>query len=217
MKTLHIRKIKIEKLPSAQNIPAILDQESIPFHQINNANWKEFPYRPDVRFRIAHTGNTILLQYSVTENSIRAVAPHDNGRVWEDSCAEFFVQTEPGSTYYNFECNCAGTLLIEYGKPGDRTHAPLDIVKQVERYSSLGKEIIDERIGECSWQLCLIIPVSAFFQNNIEALDGITAKANFYKCGDKLQIPHFLSWNPIDLPHPCFHCPDFFGEIVFDK
>jgi hypothetical protein len=26
-----------------------------------------------------------------------------------------------------------------------------------------------------------------------------------------------LSWNPIDLPSPCFHCPDFFGEIVFES
>ncbi|WP_449033796.1 carbohydrate-binding family 9-like protein, partial [Prevotella sp.] len=26
---------------------------------------------------------------------------------------------------------------------------------------------------------------------------------------------HFLSWNPIDLPAPDFHRPDFFGEIRF--
>ncbi|WP_262895053.1 carbohydrate-binding family 9-like protein, partial [Parabacteroides distasonis] len=25
--------------------------------------------------------------------------------------------------------------------------------------------------------------------------------------------PHFVSWSPIDLPEPNFHCPEFFGEI----
>ena len=39
--------------------------------------------------------------------------------------------------------------------------------------------------------------------------------ANFYKCGDKLQTPHFLSWNPIDLEKPNFHCPEFFGMLRF--
>jgi hypothetical protein len=37
---------------------------------------------------------------------------------------------------------------------------------------------------------------------------------NLYKCGDKCDTPHFLSWSPIGLPQPDFHCPDFFGEIV---
>jgi len=47
-------------------------------------------------------------------------------------------------------------------------------------------------------------------------LNGKTMRANFYKCGDKLQTPHFLSWAPIDLPKPKFHCPEFFGELVFE-
>ncbi len=44
----------------------------------------------------------------------------------------------------------------------------------------------------------------------------MTARANFYKCGDKQHTPHFLSWNKIDLPEPCFHCPEFFGKILFE-
>lgn len=40
--------------------------------------------------------------------------------------------------------------------------------------------------------------------------------ANFYKCGDKLQTPHFLSWNPINLEKPNFHCPEFFGTLNFE-
>ena len=36
---------------------------------------------------------------------------------------------------------------------------------------------------------------------------------NFYKCADDTEFPHFVSWSPIDLPSPNFHCPEFFGEI----
>ena len=27
----------------------------------------------------------------------------------------------------------------------------------------------------------------------------MSIRANFYKCGDELQKPHFLSWNPIKI------------------
>lgn len=34
--------------------------------------------------------------------------------------------------------------------------------------------------------------------------------ANFYKCGDDLPAPYYLSWNKIIAPKPDFHYPDFF-------
>ena len=139
MKTLSVKKVNDSAITSAEQIPTIFDIEQIPFNQIDCINWKDYPYHPDVKFRIAHTGNAILLHYCITEQSVRATAPEDNGRVWEDSCAEFFVQPGTDNQYYNFECNCAGTLLIEYGKPGNREHAPLETVGQVMRWASLGR------------------------------------------------------------------------------
>ena len=55
-----------------------------------------------------------------------------------------------------------------------------------------------------------------YFKHQITNLDGKTVRANFYKCGDKLQTPHFLSWNPIGLEKPNFHCPEFFGTLSFE-
>jgi hypothetical protein len=80
----------------------------------------------------------------------------------------------------------------------------------------LGREAFDERVGECAWEVALVIPYSAFFLHDITSLDGKTLRANFYKCGDKLQTPHFLSWNPIGLEKPNFHCPEFFGTLHFE-
>ena len=218
MKTMNVSKVVPgEGRLQAQDIPALLDASAIPFHSICCVNWKDYPYCPDVKFRIAHTGDGILLEYRVKEASVRAVADADNGRVWEDSCCEFFFQA-PGDkeNYYNMECNCGETLLIGYGRKGDREHASLDVTSTVQRWSSLGKAPFEERVGECEWQLALYIPAAAFFRHHIDSLDGMTAHANFYKCGDKLATPHFLSWNPINLPEPCFHCPEFFGSICFE-
>ena len=121
MKNLEIK--KISGFTTAQEIPALLDREGIEFQPIDTVNWPEYPYKPEVKFRVAHTGDYILIHYTVTEASVRAVAPHDGGRVWEDACCEFFLQPETGEpVYYNFECNCAGTLLLNCGRVGDNRY-----------------------------------------------------------------------------------------------
>ena len=217
MKTLQVSKLTAVGVSAAQ-VPALLDDHHIPFQPIDQVNWTAYPYAPQVEFRIAHTGDYLLLHFRVTEASVRAVAAEDNGRVWEDSCVEFFIQTdEQQPLYYNIECNCAGTLLIGHGVRGNRTHAEKAVMDSVQRWSSLGRTPFEERVGACSWELVEVIPVSALFGDTVDRLDGKVWRANFYKCGDLLQTPHFLSWNPIDLPEPCFHCPDFFGQITFGQ
>ena len=163
------------------------------------------------------TGHEILLHYKVKEASVRAVAAGDNGRVWEDACVEFFVSPDGDDCYYNFECNCIGRLLVQGGAVNERrpTASP-EVLGMVKRWSSLGTEPFEERLGECSWELVMVIPVSAFFKHSVGSLDGKTMKGNFYKCGDKLQTPHFLSWSPIGLERPMFHCPAFFGTLSFE-
>ena len=216
MKSLLIK--KFEKCPAlASEVPALMDVNDIEFNPIACVNWKEYPYQPEVKFRAAHTGDAILLHYQVTEASVRAVALADDGRVWEDACVEFFLSPEGNDFYYNFECNCATKLLLHGGFAGtERPGASEEVLKSVKRWSSLGTEPFEERVGECTWEVALVIPTSAIFRHSIESLNGKTMRANFYKCGDLLQTPHFLSWSPIDLPQPKFHCPEFFGEIKFE-
>ena len=217
MKKLNVKKVAVPQNLKAEQVIEILDSNNIPFEVVDNVNWSEYPYKPSMKFRIAHTGDKILVNYEVEEASVCAVAPHDNGSVWEDACCEFFLQPDEASgKYYNFECNCAGTLLNGYGVPGDREHACDEIMKSIDRWASLGREPFEERMGDCKWSLTLVIPTTALFRDEIHSLDGRDMRANFYKCGDKLTTPHFLSWNKIDLPSPCFHCPPFFGQIHFE-
>lgn len=217
MKNLTIKKIEGQPIADASLVPSLMDAHGIGFNPVEIVNWKEYPYQPAVKFRIAHTGNAILLHYQVTEASVRAVASEDDGRVWEDACVEFFLSPEGNDFYYNFECSCIGKLLLHGGSVGtERPGASEEVLKSVKRWSSLGTEPFEERVGECSWEAALVIPVSAIFRHEIDDLNGKTMRGNFYKCGDLLQTPHFLSWAPIDLPQPKFHCPEFFGELNFE-
>jgi hypothetical protein len=41
-------------------------------------------------------------------------------------------------------------------------------------------------------------------------------RGNFYKCGDELGVPHFVSWTKIKTDSPAFHMPEFFGGLEFE-
>lgn len=214
--------MKVKKISAANveacALPKLFDQEKIDFQPIKCVNWAEYPYKPKVSFRIAHTQDSILLHFKVREASVRAKYGEDNGSVWTDSCVEFFSIPADDKVYYNLECNCIGTLLVGAGTTrGDsREHAPKEIMQLVQRWSSLGDTPFEEQIEETDWEVALIIPYAVFFKHRIETLDRKEIKANFYKCGDELQTPHFLSWNPIGTQTPNFHCPEYFGTLEFE-
>ena len=89
------------------------------YYPINIVNWKEYPYQPQVSFRIAYTNDAILVHYKVVEDSVRAKYGEDNGSVWTDFCVEFFSIPARDGVYYNLECNCIATILL-----GDASSAP---------------------------------------------------------------------------------------------
>lgn len=214
--------MKINKVSAANidvsDLSRLMDIEKIDYEKISHANWKEYPYIPKVMVRLAYTSDSILINFKVFESSVRAKYTSDNDPVWTDSCVEFFSIPNNDGIYYNIECNCIGTILIGAGKDKqNRERAGKDVTSLVKRWSSLGDKSFDELKEETTWEVSLIVPFKAFFKHNIESLDGKTIKANFYKCGDELSNPHFVSWNPIDNPTPNFHLPEFFADITFVK
>lgn len=213
MKTLKLNHYSLPEL-SLEEIPAWLDAQGEQFNAIDTVNWEEYSYRPEVGFRIVATERGFVINYRVSEKSVAAVADGDCGHVWEDSCVEFFSSPADDHKYYNIECNCVGTVLVAAGKDRhERTFAPREVLEKIERWSSLGRENFSERVGDVTWQVVLLVPYSTYFQHDIKSVEGLIFRANFYKCGDNLQTPHFLSWNPIEVPNPDFHRPEFFGTI----
>lgn len=216
MKSLLVKHININSPIEAQQVHALLDAKKVEWNAVDNVCWAEnYPYAPDVKFRIAHTGDTIMINYKVKEKAVRAVAETDNGRVWEDSCCEFFISPARDDMYYNIECNCAGKILFESGNTRhDRKRYPLSTVATIKRWSSLGNGVFEETPREEEWEMSLIIPAAMF--EGVKDFTGMKSNANFYKCGDKLTTPHFLSWNLVETETPDYHRPEYFGKIVFE-
>ena len=205
-----IKSTYIESLEAQSNESLLQTLESLEKHTISNVNWPEYPYAPSVNFHIAHSDKAIAIMFQVTEDHIKAVSMENNGPVWEDSCVEFFAKMADNQRYVNIEMNCAGTILV--GKrlsKADAKHLTEAEIATIRRITSLPHQQIDSRGENQSWWAIEVIPYEIFgFDKKPESL-----RANLYKCGDKCDQPHFLSWSPIPLPAPNFHCPDYFGDI----
>ena len=56
--------MKVKKISSANveacSLPKLFDEEKIDFQSVQCVNWAEYPYKPKVSFRIAHTKDSIL-------------------------------------------------------------------------------------------------------------------------------------------------------------
>ena len=186
-------------------------------NRISNCNWSDqFPYTPEASFKLFHDGANIYLQFEVTEKDLHSKITEDFGEVWTDPCVEMFIAPDC-DTYYNFECTCIGKMLVAcHARDKETEKMPLDKLSKIERIPTLGTENFELRKGENSWSIIEIIPVTSLFNHSIDSWDGKKMRANFYKCGDNLPNPHFLSWNKIDFPRPNFHLPEYFGEIEFE-
>jgi hypothetical protein len=187
-------------------------------HGIDMINWPGFTYKPGVEFAIAWSENCLHLYFSVKEDAIMALTDTDNGPVWKDSCVEFFVSPDSNDFYYNFEFNCIGACLLAYGNSRqNREFAPSSALSEIRRLTSLERKAFPVVTGNHSWDLYAEIPAIAFFKHPKLIFREGTFKANFYKCGDSLPVPHYLTWNPVNTREPDYHRPEFFGDLVFGK
>ena len=187
------------------------------FQLIETINWSEYPYKPEVKFKMAYCEDQIFLKYYVTEESIRAKEAMVNGAVHKDSCVEFFFSTNGNETYYNFEFNCVGIPHAGYG-PGraNRVLTDPEILKLIKVRSSLGNQPFEEKTGGHQWKMMIVIPKECLIYDKDIVLKGLKANANFYKCGDETSKPHYVSWNPIGTDNPDYHQSAYFGELSFE-
>lgn len=181
---------------------------------IDALNWpNEYPYHPLTVVNAAHSDNAIYLDFFVRCNYLRAVNSANNTPVWEDSSVSFFVRPAADGDYWNFDVNCIATINAAH-RTGRRPVYRLsdDEIATIDRYASCGYQPFREVEGLFAWNVAVRIPLSLI---GVEYKGTpILMKGNFCKCATGTSQPHFLTWNPVRTPHPEFHAPDFFGDII---
>lgn len=181
-------------------------------------NWPEmYPEQPETEVELTRTDERLCIRYSVHGRQLRAMATEDQQPVWEDSCVEFFCRQQGDTYYMNFETNCIGTMVASKRKGRAVDVVPLksEEMAQIVRRSSLKREQIEEKDGVFDWWVEIEIPFTLLLGGRQPEFP-LTLEANFYKCADGTRYPHYLSWQPIDLPKPDFHCPQFFRNLVIE-
>ena len=199
-----------------QNLDSALELQGARF-DVACVNWPaDFPYAPLCSGRVARTRDALVVDFRVSGLDLRARNTEDNGRQWEDSCVEVFIQDPSRAVYYNFEVNPLGKVLACSGPDrNNRVPRPEEEMKEILRFAQNDKNIQNEKAenleGVQSWRVCIVIP---FHLIGVDPKNLPTSiRANFYKCGDLTAHPHFLSWSPIHTEKPDFHRPEFFGEL----
>lgn len=211
MKTLDVPYLSLLSRSPIETVSTTLN--TVERHQIDQQPWSNFAYKPSVDFSIAHAGSTLLLKYFVSESTVRALYFRPNEPVYKDSCVEFFIALNGDPRYYNFEFNAIGTCKLNFGASrNDRKLISEEAISDIRFITCITNNAAD---GNLSWQITISIPLSAFTEHNLTSFHGLKCSGNFYKCGDELPLPHFLSWNNVMAPSPDFHVPESFGEISF--
>ena len=193
------------------------DRIDAPWAAIEGNPWR-FPYAPAARAQVCadfHTGGLwVRLEAVERRNDMRAEVRKTNGRVWEDSCLEFFFNPMPeaGLGYLNFEANSLGVML--FGVHNGRMDGQVtDIDESAFRMRVFYEYLPENRLR---WTLRYFVPFAYIRRwfDSFEPVPDMRITGNFYKCGDLCPQEHYLTWSPIDYPQPSFHRPECFGEIL---
>ena len=175
-------------------------------------------FHPDARAKLQYDDEYLYVLYQVRDQYVRGTFKNDQEMVCLDSCMEFFIQPEKKGPYYNFECNCIGTLLLyearRQGKGLNMSPVSLEELREVKRFSTLPRNLSGEIEKPVTWRLGLQIPLSLFVRRcSVKLpLKGQVWFGNVYKCADWTTHPCWLMWKK----NETFHYPEGFGAFVFE-
>ncbi|MCL2056505.1 MAG: carbohydrate-binding family 9-like protein [Oscillospiraceae bacterium] len=158
----------------------------------------------------------LTVEFDVREPEIRAAQSAHNSGVCQDSCAEFFLRPYlDDARYLNIEINPIGTVHFAVGESRhDRRLLPVEYLYNMDVRTTVNRKTIRTR-----WQVQFFLPYALIAQiyGKAPISKKDTILCNFYKCGDKLAVPHWGCWNLVETERPDFHRPEFFREVGLSK
>lgn len=191
--------------------------EDVPLGKIDSFHWEnENPFRPASYAQLCgvlHKGLYARL-WSYEENP-RCVNTKRDEPVYEDSCLEFFLQpVSENPAYINFEMNCNGVYLSQYGEKRENRVF-------LKEFCSLEPTISCFQVtenGKAAWGVEIFLSealISEIYKTDY-ALSPCEFSGNFYKCGDKTPKPHYGAMFPAGSMQLGFHNPSCFGKFILN-
>ncbi len=188
--------------------------------QIDSYPWYSGGGKQATQVRLLYDDEAIYAQFHCEDKHIFSRVVELNGCVHKDSCVELFMTIDPrrGPDYFNIEMNCCGTLLMGYG-PQRHSRASLapSLADGIRIATSISAPTKDESPDDDGWWIVASVPFSVIGElagRDVRPASGDLWRANLYRCGGKTD-PQLACWNHIELRHPDFHRPEFFGEMRF--
>lgn len=188
-----------------------LDLTSLPVLSISHAPWQT-GYDPHATAQAAWIpGQGLWVRLACNEPDPFAQETEPDTSVWMDSCLECFINFRPresGTGYLNFEVNANGAMLAGYGA---ERHGRVFL-----RSIGLNQPDVTLHKGPEGWSAAFLIGTDLIrrFYGMDELQPGDEVAANFYKCGSRTPVEHYLCWSPIEAPQPDFHRPEWFGTLT---
>ena len=187
--------------------------ENACFNNLESYHWESNPpYRPHTSFKMGVVGDSLVATLKCYEESPRAVYTKRDDPIYTDSCLEFFVAPVEGrDEYINIEMNSKGVYLSEFGKGKyDRVFVRTltDMEPEVKSFGGTDDEGAYWGVTATLTKefICDLYKISDF--------SFTTVKANFYKCGDECEVPHYLAFSPVTTLPPGFHNPECFATFI---
>ena len=180
-------------------------------------------FKPKVHAKMVYDKDNLYVIFKVEDKYVRCITDRINGSVWRDSAVEFFFSpdSEKPLQYFNLETNCGGTALMQFhanidGKRESK-QIPEEDIREIEIVASMPKIVDPEITEEVIWTIEYRIPLTVLQKHSAitTPAKGVEWEANFYKIAEITSSPHHATWSVVDLPHPTFHTPEFFGRLIF--
>lgn len=189
--------------------PKTLDWSKVPVAPIDNHLWLE---KVDIvcTAQVCYDETALYVRLTSKEKNIRAEETELLGMPCLDSCLEFFFRPyEDSLRYINIELNPNCCMWLGYRNEEN------ELIRIEEPSSILDAKA--ERTAD-GWEVTYQVPtalIQKYFPDYAPA-SGKKLPANFYKCGDMSVQRHYIAWNPIEIPEPAFHKPEWFGMTEFE-
>ncbi len=190
--------------------------------QLSNYMGSKPEHFPTVYAKLVYSDTDLYVIFKVIDQYVKSIAEEYQGKVYEDSCVEFFFTPADNSSkgYFNLETNCGGVQLFYFNSKDEilssdiknEDHQKLTVAHSLPKFNN------PEIKKNVTWYIEYKIPfevISKYYKTGNPKSKTVW-RGNFYKCADETSHPHWLTWNKVDNPTPNFHLPQYFGTLIFE-